>query len=88
MKIKKDFILRKMDDMCIVVAVGESAKKFNGVINLNSTSEFIWNKLSGGCTREELVDAMLNEYDAPKEVIEADVDRFIQTLRKENILDE
>ena len=88
MKIKNDFILRKMDDMCIVVAVGESAKEFNGVINLNSTSEFMWNKLAAGCTREELIEAMLEEYDAPGEIIESDVDKVLETLRKENILDE
>ena len=88
MKIKEDFILRKMDDMTIVVAVGESAKTFNGVINLNPTAEFFWEKLAEGCSREELIDAVLAEYDVPKEVVEADVDKFIAQLKKENILDE
>ena len=88
MKIKKDFILRDMDDMCIVVAVGESAKTFNGVINLNETAKFMWKKLTDGCTKEELVQAILAEYDAPRAQVEADVEKFIGTLSKENILDE
>ena len=88
MKIKSDFILRKMDDMSIVVAVGESAKAFNGVINLNPTAVFMWEKLSAGCTEQELVDAVLAEYDAPREVVAADVARLLEKLRAENILDE
>ncbi|MBQ6381188.1 MAG: PqqD family protein [Clostridia bacterium] len=88
MKIKSDFILRKMDDMCIVVAVGESAKTFNGVINLNSTAVFMWEKLSAGCTRQELIDALTGEYDVQEEVVERDVDKLIDKLRAENIIDE
>lgn len=88
MKIKSDFILRKMDDMSIVVAVGESAKSFNGVINLNETAVFIWEKLAQGCTREELIAAVLEEYDAPQEVVEADVDKLIAKLQEENVLDD
>ena len=88
MKIKKDFILREMDDMCIVVAVGESAKSFNGVINLNETAQFIWKQLEKGCTQDELVEAVLAEYDAPREVIEADIEKILAKLRQEKILDE
>ena len=88
MKIKSDFILRDMGDMRIVVAVGESAKSFNGVINLNETAEFMWKKLSAGCTREELIESILAEYDVPAEVVEKDVDNLLEKLKKENILDE
>ena len=88
MKIKSDFILRKMDDMTIVVAVGESAAKFNGVINLNETALFMWQQLSAGCTEAELTEAVLAEYDASREVVERDVAAFIAKLRAENIIDE
>ena len=88
MIIKKDFILRDMDDMCIVVAVGESAKTFNGVINLNETAKFMWKQLEKGCTKEQLIDAVLAEYDVSKETVEADVDRFVGKLSGEHVLDE
>lgn len=88
MKIKSDFILREMDDMSIVVAVGESAAKFNGVINLNGTAEFMWKKLSEGCTKEELIESVLEEYDVPAQTVQTDVEQFIAKLREENILDE
>lgn len=88
MKINKDFILREMDDMNIVVAVGDAAKDFNGVINLNSTAVFMWKKLAEGCTCEELVEAILAEYDVEKSKAEADASNFISALKKENIIDE
>ena len=88
MKTKSDFILRKMGDMSIVVAVGESAQRFNGVINLNATAEFMWQKLSEGCTREELVESVLAEYDVQREIVEKDVDAFLDKLKSEDIIDE
>ena len=88
MKIKSDFILKKMGDMSIVVAVGESAVTFNGVINLNSTAEFMWQQLSAGCTREELIESVLAEYDVTRDIVEKDVDNLLEKLRKENIIDE
>ncbi len=88
MKIKSDFILRDMGDMRIVVAVGESAKSFNGVINLNETAVFMWKQLSAGCTREELINSVLAEYEVSRDIVEKDVDNLLAKLKKENILDE
>lgn len=88
MKIKNGFILREMDDMNIVVAVGEQARSFNGVITLNSTAVFMWRKLSEGCAEEELIDAMVSEYNAPKDKITADVKAFVAKLSENGLLDE
>ena len=59
MKIKKGFILRKMGDQHLVVAVGEAAKKFKGMMRLNETSAFLWEQLQEEKTRDELVSALL-----------------------------
>lgn len=80
MKIKKGFILREVSGSFIVVAVGAASKEFKGLITLNETGAFLWEKLVSGNTKEGLVEALLNEYDAPKDVIEADVDAFLKTI--------
>ena len=80
LKIKKGFILREVSGSFIVVAVGAASKEFKGLITLNETGAFLWEKLVNGNTKEGLVEALLNEYDAPKEVIENDVDEFIKTI--------
>lgn len=80
MKIKEGFILREVAGSFIVVAVGEAVKTYNGVITLNETSAFLWNKLIKGATEEELVDALLNEYEVEKEDAVKGVKSFINKL--------
>ena len=46
MKIKNGFILRNVSDAYVVVAVGEAAKDFNGMITLNETGAFLWKTLA------------------------------------------
>lgn len=80
MKIKDGFILREVAGSYIVVAVGDAVRTFNGVITLNETSAFLWNKLIKGATEEELVDALLGEYEVQKDVAEKGVKAFINKL--------
>ncbi len=88
MKIKSNFILKEMDDMNIVVAVGDRAKSFNGVITLNSTATFMWKKLEEGISREDLALALTEEYSVDLDKAKEDVEKFIDTLLKEDIIDE
>ena len=61
MKIKKDFILRKVADSYVVVPVGKMTLDFNGIINLNETGAFLFGLLQKGADREELLAKMLEE---------------------------
>ena len=47
---------------------------------------FIFDKLKKDVTAEEIVDAILAEYDAGREVVTADVNEFLTKLRDANIL--
>lgn len=59
----REFILRNIGDMNILVPVGEKASKFANLCMLNETSLLMWNKMSSHeCTVEEITDAILNEY--------------------------
>ncbi len=80
MKIKEGFILREVAGNFIVVAVGEAVKTYNGLITLNETSAFLWNKLIKGATEDELVDALLSEYEVEKDVAIKGVKSFINRL--------
>ena len=92
MKIRKEFILKKINEnteneMAVVIAVGKYAKNISGYIKLNETSEFLWNKLINGATKEELVNALLSEYEVTKEVASNDVDKIIAILNKIGAID-
>ena len=80
MKIKEGFILREVAGSFIVVAVGEAVKTYNGLITLNETSAFLWNLLVKGATEDELVGALLGEYEVEKEDAVKGVKSFINKL--------
>lgn len=86
MKIKEGFILREVAGNYIVVAVGSAVKQFNGVITLNETGSFLWKKLQEGCEKEDLVNALLSEYEVSEEVALSDVTTFIEKLNGAGLL--
>lgn len=87
MKIKEDFILRKVADSYVVVPVNKMTLDFNGIINLNETGAFLFELLQKGAERDELVNKMLEEYDVDREKAEADIDVFIQKVRDADVLE-
>ena len=86
MKIKDGFILRKVADSYIVVAVGERVKDFNGVINLNETGAFLWKLLEKGNDHEGLKNALLEEYNVQEAVAEKDVKAFMNKLMEAGLV--
>lgn len=88
MKIKNGFILRQVSEAYVVVAVGEAAGDFNGMISLNESGAFLWKQLSEGCADEkELVQKLLNEYEVSEELAAKDVHAFLERLRTANVLE-
>ena len=88
MKIKKGFIVKQIAGQYVVVALGEASKVFNGIIKLNESGKFIWEKLAEGKSKPEIVDAILAEYEGvDRATAEADFDRFVATLEGANIIE-
>ena len=88
MKIKNGFVAREIAGQYVVVALGQASKVFNGIIKLNESAKFIWDMLVKGAEKEEIVEALLNEYEGVEAaVVEADVDNFINKLEGANILE-
>lgn len=87
MKIKKDFILRKVSDSYVVVPVGKMTLDFNGIINLNETGAFLFGILQQGAQRDELISKMLEEYDVSPERAAADIDTFLEKVKEADVLE-
>ncbi len=88
MKTKKGFMLRNVAGRDIVVPIGQASVDFNGVINLNESGAFLWKELAKGCTYDELLNALLREYDVSEDIASRDIDAFLDVARKANVLDE
>lgn len=87
MKIKEDFILRKIADSYVVVPVNKLTLDFNGIINLNETGAFLFEILQKGADREALIEKLLKEYDVAPERAAADVDIFIEKVKAADVLE-
>ncbi len=88
MKIKNGFVAKEIAGQYVVVALGQASKIFNGIIKLNESGKFIWDMLVKGAEKEDIVKALLEEYEGVDEATAtADVDRFIGELRGANILE-
>lgn len=82
MKINRDFTIQKVGASYVAVAVGETSKQFHGMIRLNETGAFLWNKMTEcDCTEEELVEALLAEYEIDRETATRDVKRMLDGLK-------
>lgn len=88
MKIKKGFVVKEIAGQYVVVALGPASKIFNGIIKLNDSGKFIWDMLEKGSEKQDIVSALLNEYDGVDiETAENDVQKFINELKGANILE-
>ena len=87
MKIRDGYLLRSVAGKNIVVSVGAQLD-FNGMLTLNDTGVFFWNLLSKGTTKEEMLDALLTEYDVSAEEGSKDIDEFIGKLKAAKLLED
>lgn len=87
MRIKKDFTIQKVGGSWIAVAVGETSKTFHGMVRLNETGAFLWKKMTeADRTVDELVDALLAEYEVDRETATRDVENLVNQFRESGIL--
>lgn len=85
MKINSNYEVRNIGGIDIIVPVGGDMS-LSGVITLNDSALFIWNALKDDITIDELVDKVCAEYDAPKDVIKADVEEIIEKFKEHDLV--
>ena len=86
MKLKDGFITHSSGGEQILVAAGN--EQFSGIVRSNDTAAFIVNCLKKETTEKQIVEKMAKTYDAPKDVISADVKKIIKTLRNIGAIDD
>lgn len=85
MKLKDTFITHTANNEQILV---DTSGKFSGIVRNNKTAAFIIDCLKEETSADDIVDKMVEEYDAPLEDIKKGVDDVLDTLRKVGALDE
>ena len=87
MKIKSGFVLHRVGGEQVVVPVGKRTKDFSGMIRLNDTGAFLWSHMDGNFTVESLTRDLLSHYDVSSEVATATVTKFVESMRRANLLE-
>ena len=56
------------------------------MITLNATAELIWKQIESGASEAGILEVLKKEFNAPEDVLKADLEDFLGQLRKRNIL--
>lgn len=86
MKINGEFILRQVAGESILVPVGQTALKLNGIITLDPVGTVIWQQLEAGKNKAEILAQILEQFDVSEAVADADLDEFLEKLKKNNLI--
>lgn len=86
MKIKKELVKRDIAGDIILVPVGKTVYDSNGLFILNELGAFLWDRLEEAQSEDELLTAILNEYEVTEDVAKKDLHTFLDKLRDMGIL--
>ncbi|MBR4073050.1 MAG: PqqD family protein [Clostridia bacterium] len=88
MKIKSGFTLKNIDGQQVIVASGEAVTGYTSSIVLQETATYLWNCLKEReMTKEQMVNALLENFDISTVLALSDVDSFFKTLKENGILE-
>ena len=82
MKKKETFILRTIGDSHVMMPVGSTALKFNGLITANETAAFIWEHIEEVESAQELAELVCREFDVSADRAAAECETLINQLKK------
>ena len=87
MKIKEGFITKKVAGDVIVIPAEQALVDFKAIITLNETGAYLWELLKKETTEENMVEALLEQYDVDAETAKKDIKEFIGILSEKGLLD-
>lgn len=85
MKLKDGFILRTVAGETVALPTG-GVTSVDMMVTLNGTAKLLWERLEVGAEPEELVDALLAEYDVDRETAAQSVAVFVARLKELDFL--
>lgn len=88
MKAKSGFVMRTVHEGTVLVPVGSRVVDMNGMVVLNDTGKFIWERLDGSSTPEDIAQQMAEYFDVCYEDAAKDVADFVAELRTLGLLEE
>ncbi|MBE6749576.1 MAG: PqqD family protein [Ruminococcaceae bacterium] len=88
MKRNEEFVLRELADKNVLIPFGKKALDFNGVITINDTAKFLWERSEDEIVPEKLADALVEEFGIDLNTANEAVKVFIEQLREAGCINE
>ena len=85
MKIVPGFVVREVAGKSVAISLNP-ALSFHGMLSLNSTARFLWDRLASGAEREDLYNALIDTYGIEREVAVRDADAIVDMLIEHGIV--
>ena len=86
MIIKKELIKRDIAGEVFLVPLGKSMYDSNGLFILTELGAFIWDLLPNAQSEDDIVSAVLAEYEVDEATARTDIREFLKKLEKLDIL--
>ena len=87
MKLNGNFVLRDIAGESMLIPVGESSGKVNGIITLNESGVVIWNALNEKCDKDYAVLKLTEEFDVDDDTAKVDIDAFIAKISELGLIE-
>ena len=87
MKRSENFVLKELMGSFVLVPIGDAAMNLNGVITLNETAKFLWDKAEGEFELKDLVDAIVSEYGVDVETATNGAEVFLKRMKEEGCIE-
>lgn len=88
MKAVEGMVIREIADETVLIPTGELSSQYNGLITVNDVSALVWRMLQKECTYEELLRAVLDEFEVEEEIARRDLTALLEKLKRMNLLEE
>lgn len=86
MKLKRELVKREIAGESFLVPVGKTVYDSNGLYILTELGAWLWDLLPEAKDEEELLQAILREYDVEESVARADLKEYLDKLNMLGIL--
>lgn len=86
MEIKKELVTRQIAGDTFLVPLGKTVYDANGLFFLTEVGAFIWERLPQAETEDDILAAVLNEYEVDEATARQDIQAFLEKLRSMEII--
>lgn len=88
MKRSESYALRKVSGEALLVPLGRQVRNANGLVALNDTGSYLWEKLAKDCSIEDLATALAKQFNIDIAKASADVQSFISVAKSIGVVEE